>query len=106
MPIIEAASRSNEVARIARPICVRATKIVSATMRQTVVTITKSCMYWIAERPDRDAREERPGVERERVVLLRSGPEADDRELLQEERDAERADQRRDPRRRFSRSGR
>ena len=99
IPIIDAASRSNEVARIARPTWVRAMKIVSATMRQTVVVITKSCMYWISNGPIVTLVKSEPASNENESYCFGADPKRMHRELLEEERHAERADERCDPRR-------
>ena len=96
MPIIAAASRSNDVARIAFPSCVRATNSVSATISATAEATTririfqmKTSPMWMPPNAD----------EVERVVVAEARAEQEQRAVLEEERDAERGDQRRDARR-------
>ncbi len=51
IPIIDAASRSNDVARMALPTFVRETSWMSANMSAAAERITISCMYWISNAP-------------------------------------------------------
>ena len=51
IPIIAAASRSNETARIARPSCVQRTSTMRAIIRPTAMTTTISPRYWTKTPP-------------------------------------------------------
>ncbi len=100
MPIIDAASRSYEVARIALPICVLFTSSVSAIIRTNAESDDDDPQQRDVQRaPVEPLEEEHPAAERERVVVAVRRAEEELRAVLEEERDAERRDQRRDPRR-------
>ena len=99
IPIIEAASRSNDVARIALPTVVRRTSSVSATMSTTAAAITRIWAYWMLEVPDETVLKSSPPCRPYVLYYFGIGAEEKYRGLLEEERDAERADQRSDPRR-------
>ena len=93
IPIIEAASRSNDVARIALPIFVRATSSVSPTINPIAETIVSICGT------DRKTSPIAVGLgadQVERVVVAEVRAEEQQRAVLQEERHAEGADQGRD----------
>ena len=100
IPIIAAASRSNEVARIALPVRVLLTR-----NQSTIISANAETMMMIADERDLDVadrealQEERvPGsVEQVVVAVLRAEQQL--HRVREEERDAERADQRGDPRR-------
>ena len=99
MPIIEAASRSCEVARIALPMRVLVTSshstIISANAERTITIRSSGTRTLPMLKP---LKKSAPLGEREGVVVALLGAEHHLHRVREEERDAERADQRRDPR--------
>ena len=97
MPSISAASRSAATARICLPSLVRLTSSRSPTISTRPSTRTMICTASMLTDPIVDPGRERDEVRR--VVDPRLRAEQQQRRVLQEERDADRGDQRRDPRR-------
>ena len=97
IPCIAAASRSNAVARIAFPRRVRATSSVSASISPNEVRMTPIRTRRDVERAPVDAAREVDVLVR--LVAAEVGAEEQERRGLEEERDAERRDQRGDARR-------
>ena len=97
IPIIAAASRSCEVACIALPVLVLVTRIQSSaisTKAETMMMIRRSGTRTLPM--SNPLKKSAPSRERERVVVALVGPEEELHRVGEEERDAERADQRRD----------
>ena len=98
MPIIDAASRSNDVARIALPVCVRRTNPLRKTISTsapttTMICATATCTPLGSVKPFDQSE---PLFQRVAVVALVLRAEHELRGVLEEERDPERGDQRRD----------
>ena len=100
IPIIAAASRSKEVARIAFPVRVRLTRNQSTIISTNAEHDRDDPQQRHRDVADVEALEvERAAREREGVVVARLRAEQQLHRVGEEERDAERADQRRDSRR-------